>query len=318
LDWEGVVALEEATMTITAWVLGASVNYVGSQGFIPSSPEGSIVVGNTLKVTAIFGASVTVAETVVTNGITRSGSFTFTPVVDPSYWGYQYWVDPSNPIESIVGPEGETYSIQFTEIYDGVAATAMAFYGSTFGQIIYQTNTGLILEEYVQYPDEIISENFHSITSAPASIGNLHPFNAGGNSSDILWQNSLGQAAIWEMNGNGLTGGGVVSPNPGPAWQAIGTGDFYHNSLSDILWQNTDGQAAIWEMNGTKLIGGGVVSPNPGPSWKAIGTGDFNDDGHSDILWQTIDRPRSGRCTGPTSAAAGPCAPVPVRGGKPS
>jgi hypothetical protein len=123
LDWEGAVALEEATMTIPAWVLGTSVNYVGSQGFIPSRPGGSIVVSNTLKVTAISGASVTVAETVVTEGITRSGSFTFTPVVDPSYWGYQYWVDPSNPTESIVGPEGEKYSIQHTEIYDGVDAS---------------------------------------------------------------------------------------------------------------------------------------------------------------------------------------------------
>jgi FG-GAP-like repeat len=300
-------------MTIPAWVLGASVNYVGSQGFIPSRPGGSIVVSNTLNVTAISGASVTVAETVVTDGITRSGSFTFTPVVDPSYWGYQYWVDPSNPTESIVGPEGEKYSIQYTEIYDGVDATAMAFHGSTSGQIIYQTNTGLILEEYVQYPDEIISENFHSITSAPASIGSLHRFNAGGNSSDILWQNTDGQAAIWEMNGTGLTGGGAVSPNPGPAWQAIGTGDFYDNSLSDILWQSTSGQVSIWEMNGTNIVGGGPVSPNPGPSWKAIGTGDFNHDGHSDILWQNTSTGQASiwEMNGTALIGGGPVSPNP-------
>ena len=89
------------------------------------------------------------------------------------------------------------------------------------------------------------------------------------------------------MNGNSLVGGGPVSPNPGPAWQAIGTGDFNKDSHSDILWQNTSsGQASIWEMSGNTLIGGGPVSPNPGPTWKAVGTGDFNDDGHSDILFQ--------------------------------
>ena len=33
--------------------------------------------------------------------------------------------------------------------------------------------------------------------------------------SDILWQNTNGQAAIWEMNGTTLIGGGAVSPNPG-------------------------------------------------------------------------------------------------------
>jgi hypothetical protein len=105
--------------------------------------------------------------------------------------------------------------------------------------------------------------------------------------SDILWQNaSTGQAAIWDMNGNARTGGGTVSPNPGPSWTAVGSGDFNGDGQADILWQNADGQASIWEMNGTTRIGGGTVSPNPGPSWRAVGAGDFNDDGFSDILWQ--------------------------------
>ena len=108
-----------------------------------------------------------------------------------------------------------------------------------------------------------------------------------GTASDILFQNATsGQIAIWEMNGLNVVGGGVVSADPGPSWQAIGTGDFYDNGLADILWQNVDGQAAIWEMQGTSIIGGGVLGPDPGPSWKAIGTGDFDGDAHSDILWQ--------------------------------
>jgi autotransporter-associated beta strand protein len=106
--------------------------------------------------------------------------------------------------------------------------------------------------------------------------------------SDLLWQNtSSGQAAVWEMNGDALTGGGPVSPNPGPAWKAIGSGDFTGDGHADILWQNTTtGQASIWEMNENALVGGGAVTPNPGPSWKALGTGDFNGDGLSDILFQ--------------------------------
>jgi hypothetical protein len=107
--------------------------------------------------------------------------------------------------------------------------------------------------------------------------------------SDILWQNANGQAAIWEMNGTNLIGGGAVSPNPGPSWKAVGTGDFNGDGHSDILWQNADGQAAIWEMNGNSLIGGGALGLNAGPGWKAIGTGDFNDDGHSDILFQNTN-----------------------------
>ncbi len=109
----------------------------------------------------------------------------------------------------------------------------------------------------------------------------------GDRTSDILWQNESGQASIWDMNVNTLTGGGPVSPNPGPAWKAIGAGDFNGDGHADILWQNTStGQASIWDMNGNSLIGGGPVSPNPGPAWQAIGTGDFNGDGLSDILFQ--------------------------------
>jgi hypothetical protein len=72
------------------------------------------------------------------------------------------------------------------------------------------------------------------------------------------------------MNGNTLTGGGPVSPNPGPSWRAVGTGDFNGDGFSDILFQNASGQASIWDMNGNTLTGGGPVSPNPGPSWRAV------------------------------------------------
>ena len=140
-------------------------------------------------------------------------------------------------------------------------------------------------------------------------------FTGDGFSDDILWQNtSSGQVSIWEMNGNSLAGGGPVSPNPGPSWKAIGTGDFNKDGSSDILFQNTtSGQVSIWEMDGTKLIGGGPVSPNPGPSWHAIGTGDFNHDGFSDILFQNTT---SGQLSiwemkGNTLVGGGPVSPNP-------
>jgi uncharacterized repeat protein (TIGR03803 family) len=60
---------------------------------------------------------------------------------------------------------------------------------------------------------------------------------------DIFWQNaSSGQGSIWDMNGSALVGGGPLSPNPGPSWTEIGTGDFNHDTHPDILWQNTSGQ----------------------------------------------------------------------------
>ena len=55
-----------------------------------------------------------------------------------------------------------------------------------------------------------------------------------------------------------------MSPDPGPSWTEIGTGDFNDDGRSDILWQNANGQASIWEMNGNTVIGGGPVGPIPG------------------------------------------------------
>ena len=87
--------------------------------------------------------------------------------------------------------------------------------------------------------------------------------------SDILWQNTSGEVAIWEMNGTSVIGGGRLG-NPGPSWHAIGTGDYYGHGYSDILFQNVSGEVYIWEMNGTSVIGGASLG-NPGPSWHAIG-----------------------------------------------
>ena len=104
---------------------------------------------------------------------------------------------------------------------------------------------------------------------------------------DLLWQNANGQASIWDMSGNTLTGGEPVSPNPGPSWKAIGTGDFFGAGSSGLLFQNTNSsQISIWEMNGNSLIGGGPMTRDPGPNWRAVGIDDFNGDGTSDILLQ--------------------------------
>ena len=47
-------------------------------------------------------------------------------------------------------------------------------------------------------------------------------FNGDGH-SDILWQNTKGQAGIWEMNGTNVISAAAVGFNPGPSWLAIKT-----------------------------------------------------------------------------------------------
>jgi microcystin-dependent protein len=174
-------------------------------------------------------------------------------------------------------------------------ATGAAWSYSTDGGVTFQAGTGTsftLTGEGVK--NVLVNQSLGSGDVSPnASLTfTLEPspphFFTNSSNPDILWQNtSTGQASIWQMNAANRVGGGPVSPNPGSAWQAIGTGDFNGDGLSDILWQNAStGQASIWEMNGTTRTGGGAISVNPGPAWKAIGTGDFNGDGLSDILWQ--------------------------------
>ena len=103
------------------------------------------------------------------------------------------------------------------------------------------------------------------------------------------------------MNDSTLIGGGPVTPNPGPNFDAVGTGDFNGDGFSDILWQNTStGQASIWEMNGNTLEGGGPVTPNPARAFArlepaiSIKTAIPTSSGRT----RTPARSRSGRCTG--------------------
>ena len=119
----------------------------------------------------------------------------------------------------------------------------------------------------------------------PMSGPSTANFNDDG-TSDILWQNANGQAAIWTIDGLTQVGGAQVGGNPGSSWHVKAAADFNGDHIADILWQNDSGQAAIWTMQGLTQIGGATVGGNPGPSWHVVAAADFNGDGKADILWQ--------------------------------
>ena len=128
--------------------------------------------------------------------------------------------------------------------------------------------------------DATTNSNFSTSLDATAEAEVAH-----GKAFTLLFQNSNGQAAIWDLSGAIVTGSGLLGANPGPNWSAVGTGDFNDDTLPDILLQNTNGAVAIWETNGTHVTSSALVA-NPGANWKAVATGDFNDDQSSDILLQ--------------------------------
>jgi hypothetical protein len=92
-------------------------------------------------------------------------------------------------------------------------------------------------------------------------------FNGDGK-SDLVFQNSDGTPAIWEMNGTSVIASAGL-PNPGSSWKLIGTGDFNGDGKSDLLFQGSGGTPAIWEMNGTSLLANVGLS-NPGAAWHLI------------------------------------------------
>jgi hypothetical protein len=96
-----------------------------------------------------------------------------------------------------------------------------------------------------------------------------------GTASDIVFQNTDGQIAIWEMSGTTVFNGGIVNLNPGSSWQVFGTGAFIAGAVTQLLLQNTSGQIAIWDMDRTTVTGAETLSANPGPGWRAIGNGNF-------------------------------------------
>ena len=117
---------------------------------------------------------------------------------------------------------------------------------------------------------------------ATTSLASAHDFFFNGN-SDILWRNTNGAVAMWEMfDGNINQNGGVA--NVPTTWSIIGQRDFNGDGMVDLLWRDTSGNVAMWFMNGLTVSSSASVANVP-TNWTVYGTGDLNGDGKGDLLW---------------------------------
>ena len=102
--------------------------------------------------------------------------------------------------------------------------------------------------------------------------------------ADLLWRDTSGNVAIWEMNGTTvLNANSSFVANVPTNWSIVGTGDFNGDSMGDILWQDMSGNVAIWEMNGTTML-------NQNSSFVANVAGPMVDQGHRRLQRRRQDR----------------------------
>jgi phospholipase/lecithinase/hemolysin len=111
----------------------------------------------------------------------------------------------------------------------------------------------------------------------------VHDVNGDGK-SDIVWRDTSGDIAVWEMNGAATIANGALGNVP-TTWSIVAVRDFNSDSKFDLLWRDTSGNTSIWFMNGTSVASTASLGNIP-INWKVAGTGDFNSDGYGDILWE--------------------------------
>ena len=125
-------------------------------------------------------------------------------------------------------------------------------------------------------------------------VGDLN----GDGTADLVFQNGIGQIAIWFLNGSGdavnfATGAGI---RPGSRliysgglgdWKIAGIGDLNGDGFADLVFQNAAGQIAVWYLNGSGVTtsGGYLCSASLG-DWKIVAVGDLNGDGIADLVFQ--------------------------------
>jgi hypothetical protein len=130
------------------------------------------------------------------------------------------------------------------------------------------------------YDNSGIGAAWFFIRSTPT---NTHDFNGDGY-SDIAWQDTSGDTAIWLMSSAQVLSSAGVGTIP-TAWSVVGQRDFNGDGMADLLWRDTSGDTAIWFMNGTAVASSASVGNIP-TNWTVVGVPDFNGDGLGDLLWR--------------------------------
>ena len=130
----------------------------------------------------------------------------------------------------------------------------------------------------------VTDQSAHLVAYAPASRKASAGFDVDADGkADIAWQNTLGQTALWKMDGASATAASLIMVDPN--WRLTAYADFNGDGKSDFVWKNQNsGATAFWQMNGMGPSAVTVMMPDG--SWSVAGFPDVNGDGIQDLLWR--------------------------------
>lgn len=126
-----------------------------------------------------------------------------------------------------------------------------------------------------------------SSIAPPKVSAPLRDFN-GDHIADLLFQNNVGQIALWKMNGSGFSTGSTYLSTTGLGdWKLACIADMNGDGIADVLFQNNAGQVAVWSMSATGAVttSAYLYSGSLG-DWRLKASADINSDGNADLIFQ--------------------------------
>ena len=308
-------------MIVPAWVkpnLTVTYNDFSAPLLNGSVQTGAINFAETETVNSVSNLTVAVTETLtVPGGFPNILHWTFVEgqraPADPTP---QFWVDPNNPTQSIVGPNGEVFQPLGFNIYDGVNAEFLKYSSpSATYDIIYDASTGLILEADEIFATEEVFRNFASISATPTPSLNIPVItsNGGGATASISFPENgtavttvsatepgttlaysiAGGADAASFNINSTSG--ALTFKTAPNFEAPADSD--HNNSYIVQVRASDGSHTDDQTITVNVTDVPEITPaqahwmksvNIGAhpaGWLPSGFGDVNADGTSDVFW---------------------------------
>ena len=121
----------------------------------------------------------------------------------------------------------------------------------------------------------------------PAVSAPLRDFDGDGK-ADLLFQNNIGQIAVWHMDGNGSrTSSAFLTTSALGDWKVACMADLNKDGITDLVFQNNAGQIAVWYMNANGTVASNTLLYSGGMGdWRVKCAADMNADGNVDLIFQ--------------------------------